>query len=983
MGCTSSTYSTGPPGPGPLALFQEQIKIIETQQTLDVRSLMIMIWRARTKPDFQRIVTELVTMNADDRNSFVGIEFYLPQLVHMMVHLEVDWPTNTLEEFALLVSQQSMHIALQMCWILMGLMEDYQSEDPEGNYNPSANPLLYNRCATMMEKLELSVVFGSPNCSAFEQLYREGKVTRAELAELQKSDRKAQALLISDQVPDDMDYLKEGNLLYKRWKRRSGMHMDKWIERRFVIGHRVLYCLRKSDNVIKRSIALHDCTVHVPSNPPKEHPWYFEIHETDRDRKFLLVAGSEQERNDWVQKLNEAINSPPKAFGGAGPAVRLGSSTSNTSSVADGSANIDVNTLSPSQVARYGFYRSERDFVRLLTDICEELRFVDVPKRKEMLRERLRKITIPGCVYIPLCGSTDTWERIVKVVPDESTAFSTRARCPCLMTFEMTTDDPEKPLDVATYLYQTLGFDPATNSLLEGDFEEALSMSHAGGDNESITGSVSENEVGINGIESKGSVASSNSTSWESARRRALARSRFVRSARSSVTSLDMSMDDVHETASTSSVDGNMTHRHEASQSVDMPNLWFDYEPQSRGASDVVKTGNGTVAVIGKSAISNDNADPSFTDSKSNGVDYPHSDRKSLVVESLILQANELFGKVKAGSGSPKHSQIPPSSARIGGRPHGVFLPALGKYVPPRNEDLQEVGVPEKPTAPGTVHGSQPPVGKLIAKSNDDLRQEVFIMQLISFLHDIWANKGLRLWLRPYKILSTSQSTGMLEVLRGSNSLDGVKKDNDKIPILDFLKKQFPDPNDLAQAQRNFTESMAGYSLACYILGIKDRHNGNIMLEYATGRIIHIDFGFVFGMAPGKDKIPHVNLSFERAAFKLTPELVNAMGGFDHENWKLFNDLMLEGIMEARRYADTLVTMIEITGYKSRLPCFNQPGGGVVRCVRELKERLMLNLPDAQVKKRLKALTEHAATSTGTHWYELFQLWSNKIEPVR
>lgn len=62
---------------------------------------------------------------------------------------------------------------------------------------------------------------------------------------------------------------------------------------------------------------------------------------------------------------------------------------------------------------------------------------------------------------------------------------------------------------------------------------------------------------------------------------------------------------------------------------------------------------------------------------------------------------------------------------------------------------------------------------------------------------------------------------------------------------------------------------MAGYSLVCYLLAMKDRHNGNILLDDA-GHVVHIDFGFMLSNSPG-------GVNFESAPFKLTRELLEVM----------------------------------------------------------------------------------------------------------
>jgi phosphatidylinositol 4-kinase len=131
-----------------------------------------------------------------------------------------------------------------------------------------------------------------------------------------------------------------------------------------------------------------------------------------------------------------------------------------------------------------------------------------------------------------------------------------------------------------------------------------------------------------------------------------------------------------------------------------------------------------------------------------------------------------------------------------------------------------------------------------------------------------------------------------------------------------FLKTYGTSPERLYAAKRNFSASLAAYSLFCYILQIKDRHNGNVLIDI-EGHVIHIDFGFMLSIAPGGA------FSIETAPFKLTEEMVEVLGGLESELFNEFVKAFTAGFLALRANAENLISNLTALAVNSPFPCFH------------------------------------------------------------
>jgi ataxia telangiectasia mutated family protein len=197
---------------------------------------------------------------------------------------------------------------------------------------------------------------------------------------------------------------------------------------------------------------------------------------------------------------------------------------------------------------------------------------------------------------------------------------------------------------------------------------------------------------------------------------------------------------------------------------------------------------------------------------------------------------------------------------------------------------------------------------QLVKSGSDDLRQDAVMQQffglLNAFLRDSRPAAARALRINTYKVVPFSPTAGLLEwvdntvplseYLVGGNvltrsacgrhlgsafvaatnayveahrahprDLRRLRPAFDRVtalpPVLHhFFLEHFREPGAWFQARTAFARSVAVGSMAGHVIGLGDRHGGNILLDLASAEVVHIDLG----------------IAFEQGRFLPTPELV-------------------------------------------------------------------------------------------------------------
>jgi phosphatidylinositol-4,5-bisphosphate 3-kinase len=192
-------------------------------------------------------------------------------------------------------------------------------------------------------------------------------------------------------------------------------------------------------------------------------------------------------------------------------------------------------------------------------------------------------------------------------------------------------------------------------------------------------------------------------------------------------------------------------------------------------------------------------------------------------------------------------------------------------------------------------------------KVGDDLRQDQLTLQLMKVMESLWRTNGADFHMRCYGVLPTGFEQGFIEVVPRATTESDLQCQRGTLKgvlvadlFTNYLQAHCGD-KALANARVIFRKSSAGYAVATSVLGIADRHPGNIMVQ-EDGHFFHIDFGHFLGNWKVKCKLKR-----EDGSFHFSPACKHTIGGSDE--MQLFTAEAKTGLEILRQNSKLLITL--------------------------------------------------------------------------
>uniref|UniRef100_A0A8C9TVK9 Phosphatidylinositol 3-kinase catalytic subunit type 3 n=1 Tax=Scleropages formosus TaxID=113540 RepID=A0A8C9TVK9_SCLFO len=234
----------------------------------------------------------------------------------------------------------------------------------------------------------------------------------------------------------------------------------------------------------------------------------------------------------------------------------------------------------------------------------------------------------------------------------------------------------------------------------------------------------------------------------------------------------------------------------------------------------------------------------------------------------------------------------------------------------------------------------------VIFKHGDDLRQDQLILQIISLMDKLLRKENLDLKLTPYKVLATSTKHGFMQFIQSVPVAEVLATEGN---IQSFFRKHSPSDKGpygiSSEVMDTYVKSCAGYCVITYILGVGDRHLDNLLLT-KTGKLFHIDFGYILGRDPKPLPPP----------MKLSKEMVEGMGGMQSEQYQEFRKQCYTAFLHLRRYSNLILNLFSLMVDANIPDIALEPD----KTVKKVQDKFRLDLSDEEAVHYMQSLIDES-----------------------
>ncbi|KAF1962033.1 hypothetical protein CC80DRAFT_436534 [Byssothecium circinans] len=932
--------------------------------------------------------------------AYEEIEFFLPQLCHLLI--SVDNESMALEEFIIDLCEEAVDGALLTFWLFQTYLHDLASDPNSHSFKTCRR--IYNRVQR--------IVFGSAEPQRREKI-KENILPVTVLSSLVLASvaapflpRHAGPLAIAqarkprpvdDMISDNVQTAKvgrshtiAGGSARPRRPRAPGGHSDPEDGRSPRIPS-----ARSRDSDLSKDARRKSTRPVAPERAPS----------AQQHRHSLLAVSAEASlSSSSLPEFRNPVTSPlptPPPTAGLGPRP-----DHHRSHRQHPPRPLTPNALSRSQkrrLLRSNYFRNETQFLSALEDISNRLVIVPKPARLSALRAELALITqdLPAEVDIPVIApamlrdgiaSQSQHHRVVRINPAEATSLNSAERVPYLLMVEVLNEDFNFDPDSEQnkQLLERLMLEKGTSKRRLFDITNADHLTvdktppngtdsvfePSNGDlgSTSLDKNLDEGDITLgfarvtlpSTITKKESIlprSSSGANTLSSIA--ALSTPRTSETSRSSSPAprkMTIPVSRGTQSADQPDVSALATHMRTAAQMLAQLEASSSKRPKAEVAAIKAKIIASMQSLEEQNFLAEE-AGPTFdtimadTDPTAITVEPEELEDGLPVPTNTGAGAARMENDLKTGGVQRQGDRDDPSAATFGEEwsAKRERIRRSSPYGHMKNWDLVSV----------------------IVKTGADLRQEAFACQLIQVCGKIWEEAGVPVWTKRMRILVTGESSGLIETITNGVSLHSLKRSltlasiaagtnpRKRIATLkDHFVKTFgePDSDSYKAGVDAFTRSLAAYSMICYVLQLKDRHNGNLLIDN-MGHIIHIDFGFMLSNSPG-------SMGFEAAPFKLTQDYVDVLGGLTSPAYEEFKNLCKKAFQALRREAERLIMLVDMMGKQSKMPCFAAGAAGVTN---SLRARMMLHLSKEEAEVFVDELIAKSVGSYYTRLYDTFQ----------